>query len=145
MVTHKDTVLGLGDGGAHLGLICDASYPTTMLAHWTRDRTRGPKLPLTDVVKALSSETADLVGLRDRGRIGVGYKADLNVIDYDRIRLRAPRVRHDLPAGGRRIIQPADGYVATVVTGTVTQRDGEATGAMPGHVVRGSQSAPTAP
>ena len=140
MLTHKDTVLGLGDGGAHLGLVCDASYPTTMLAHWTRDRTRGPRILVQDAVKALTSEVADTVGLRDRGRIEIGRKADMNVINYDRVLLRAPRVVHDLPTGARRIIQPADGYVATVVTGAVTHRDGEPTGAMPGRVVRGARA-----
>jgi N-acyl-D-aspartate/D-glutamate deacylase len=142
MMTHPDTVLGLGDGGAHLGLICDASYPTSMLSFWTRDRTRGPKFSVPDAVKALTSQTADVVGLCDRGRLLTGYKADINVIDYDRLRLRAPQVVHDLPTGGRRMIQRAEGYVATLVNGTVTHRDGTATGAMPGHLVRGMQPAP---
>jgi len=142
MMTHKDTVLGLGDGGAHLGLICDASYPTTMLAHWTRDRVRGPKLSVPAAVKAMTSDTATAVGLRDRGRIACGYKADLNVIDYAKLRLRAPQAAHDLPAGGRRIIQRADGYVATFVNGVATHRNGSATGALPGRLVRGPQRAP---
>jgi N-acyl-D-amino-acid deacylase len=142
MLSSPSTIPGLGDGGAHLGLICDASWPTTMLAHWTRDRSRGPKLDLVSVVKAMTSEVADAVGLQDRGRIAVGYKADVNVIDYDRVRLRAPHVVHDLPAGGRRILQQADGYVATFVTGTLTHHDGKPTGQYPGRVVRGAQPPP---
>jgi len=142
MMTHPDTVLGLGDGGAHLGLLCDASYPTTMLAHWTRDRTRGPKLPVPAAVRAMTSQTAEAVGLRDRGRIAPGYKADLNIIDYHRLRLHLPTVARDLPAGGRRIVQRADGYVATFVNGIATHRDGWPTGALPGRVVRGAQPDP---
>jgi N-acyl-D-amino-acid deacylase len=142
MMTHPDTVLGLGDGGAHLGLLCDASYPTTMLAHWTRDRTRGPKLPVPAAVRAMTSQTAEAVGLRDRGRIAPGYKADLNIIDYHRLRLHLPTVARDLPAGGRRIVQRADGYVATFVNGIATHRDGSPTGALPGRVVRGAQPDP---
>ena len=142
MMTHRDTVLGLGDGGAHLGLICDASYPTTMLAYWSRDRVRGPKLPLERVVKKLTSETAELAGLLDRGRIAVGYKADLNVIDYDNLQMGLPTPVYDLPAGGRRIIQNSNGYVATLVSGVVTQRDGSPTGAFPGKLVRGRKATP---
>jgi N-acyl-D-amino-acid deacylase len=142
MLRHPDAVLGLGDGGAHCGLLCDASYPTTMLAHWTRDRWRGPRLTVPEAVRALTSSTASLVGLGDRGVLAPGYKADVNVIDYDRLRARLPEVVHDLPAGGRRVVQRADGYVATIVTGTVTQRDGEPTGALPGRLVRGARPAP---
>jgi N-acyl-D-aspartate/D-glutamate deacylase len=142
MMVHPDTVLGLGDGGAHLGLLCDASYPTTMLTHWTRDRTRGPKLEVPQVIKALTAETAQAVGLLDRGRVAAGYRADLNVLDYDGLRLHVPEVVWDLPAGGRRVVQRADGYVATVVAGAVTYRDGEPTGALPGRLVRGARSAP---
>ena len=144
MLKHPDTILGLGDGGAHLGLICDASYPTTMLGYWTRDRTRGPRLAIPEAVHALTSSTASAVGLNDRGRIAPGYKADLNVIDYDRLQERIPTVVRDLPAGGRRILQRADGYVATVVNGNVTARDGEPTGALPGGLVRGPQRSPGA-
>jgi N-acyl-D-amino-acid deacylase len=142
MMTHEGTVLGLGDGGAHLGMICDASYPTTMLAHWTRDRTRGPKLSVPAVVKALSGDTAEAVGLNDRGRVAPGYRADLNVIDYDRVLLRMPEVVYDLPAGGRRMIQRADGYVATIVAGQTTYRDGASTGALPGRLIRGARPVP---
>src|SRR6185295_13412647 len=133
MITHPDTVLGLGDGGAHCGLVCDASYPTTMLTYWTRDRTRGPRLTLPEVVKKLAADTAELVGLKDRGRVAVGYKADLNVIDYDRLRMFRPEPVYDLPTGGRRIVQRSEGYVATLVSGVVTYREGQSTGAMPGR------------
>ena len=139
MMSHKDSILGLGDGGAHLGMICDASYPTTMLAYWTRDRVRGPRLDIGTVVRKLSHDTACAVGLRDRGVVAPGFKADLNVIDYDNLTMEAPRVVHDLPAGGRRMIQPTHGYLATIVSGAVTYRDGHATGALPGRLVRGLQ------
>ena len=140
MMQHKDTVLGLSDGGAHVGTICDGSFPTSMLVHWTRDRTRGPKLPLEWVVKAQSADTAAAVGLHDRGRLAPGLKADVNIIDYDRLLLHAPEVRFDLPAGGKRLVQRADGYAATVVAGRVTYRDGQATSELPGRLVRGGRS-----
>lgn len=139
MITHKDALLGLGDGGAHYGLICDASYPTTMLAYWSRDRVRGPKMPVEDVVRKLTSVNADAFGFHDRGRLAPGYKADLNVIDYDKVRLHAPEVVYDLPSGGKRIVQRADGYKATIVGGEVTYRDGVPTGALPGKLIRGVQ------
>jgi N-acyl-D-aspartate/D-glutamate deacylase len=142
MMQHKDTVLGLGDGGAHCGLICDASYPTTMLAYWTRDRTRGPRIAIEEVVKALSADTAKAVGLHDRGIVAPGYKADVNIVDLARIELHIPEVVRDLPGGGRRVVQRARGYVATIQNGVVTYRDGEPTGAMPGRLVRGAQPAP---
>jgi len=142
MMRHKDSILGLGDGGAHCGIVCDASYPTTMLAYWSRDRLRGDRLPVQQVVRMLSAQTAEAVGLLDRGRIAVGYRADLNVIDYDKVQLRAPEVVYDMPTGGRRIVQRARGYDATVVAGAVTYRNGQATGALPGRVVRGPQAAP---
>lgn len=144
MMRHPDTVLGLGDGGAHLGLLCDASYPTTMLSYWTRDRTRGPRLTVPEAVRALTSRTAHTVGLRDRGVIAPGYKADLNVIDHSRVQERMPIVVRDLPAGGRRIVQRADGYVATIVSGTIVARDGAHTEALPGRLVRGPQPRPAA-
>jgi N-acyl-D-amino-acid deacylase len=142
MMRHKDTVLGLGDGGAHCGIVCDASYPTTMLAYWSRDRRRGERLTLPQVIKMLSADTAAAVGLLDRGRIAPGYKADINVIDYDKLRLKTPEVVHDLPTGGRRIVQRSEGYVATVLNGRITYRDGVSTGALPGRVVRGPRAAP---
>ena len=142
MMSHPGAVLGLGDGGAHCGTICDGSFPTFMLTHWVRDRTRGERLPLAAVVKWLAQDTARAVGLQDRGVIAPGYKADLNVIDPDRLRLHAPEVVHDLPGGGRRLVQRADGYAATLVSGTVVYRDGVATGELAGRLVRGAQAAP---
>jgi N-acyl-D-aspartate/D-glutamate deacylase len=141
MMRHKDSVLGLSDGGAHVGTICDGSFPTSMLVHWTRDRRRGERLPLEWVVKAQSADTAAAVGLHDRGRLAPGLKADVNVIDYDRLTLHAPEVRFDLPAGGKRLVQRADGYSATIVAGSITYRDGEATGALPGRLIRGARTA----
>ncbi|MBU4436010.1 MAG: amidohydrolase family protein [Alphaproteobacteria bacterium] len=144
MLSHKDTVPGLSDGGAHVGMICDGSFPTSNLVHWTRERTRGPRIPLATMVAMQTRDTALTVGLRDRGLIAPGYRADLNVIDYEGLRLDAPRVAYDLPAGGRRLTQKAYGYVATIVGGVVTYRDGEPTGALPGRLVRGAQAAPMA-
>ncbi|OYX04666.1 MAG: amidohydrolase [Caulobacter vibrioides] len=144
MLTHRDTVPGLSDGGAHVGMICDGSFPTSNLIQWTRDRTRGPRIPLETMIARQSRGTAQAVGLLDRGLIAPGYRADLNVIDYEDLRLEAPRVAYDLPAGGRRLTQRAHGYVATVVAGVVTQRDGEPTGALPGRLVRGAQATPLA-
>ncbi|MGV9773439.1 N-acyl-D-amino-acid deacylase family protein [Streptosporangium sp. NPDC003464] len=137
MLLHPQAVLGLGDGGAHCGFICDASMPTTMLSHWARDRSRGARLPLEHVVKLMSRDTARLYGLHDRGTISPGMKADLNLIDFERVGNHRPRMVHDLPAGGRRLIQRADGYVATFVGGTQTFSHGEHTGALPGRLVRG--------
>jgi N-acyl-D-aspartate/D-glutamate deacylase len=136
LMRNKNTLLGLGDGGAHVGVICDASQPTFMLSYWGRDRA-GERLALPSLVKALTSANAEAVGLNDRGRIAAGRKADLNLIDFDRLRLHAPRAVYDLPAGGRRLTQDADGYVATLVSGEVTYRQGEATGNLPGRLVRG--------
>jgi N-acyl-D-aspartate/D-glutamate deacylase len=144
MIVHPLTVPGLSDGGAHVGMICDGSFPTTMLTHWTRDRVRGPKLPLSDVIRMQTRDTARLLGLNDRGVVKPGYRADLNVIDYERLRLHAPEVAYDLPAGGRRLVQRASGYKATIVAGEVTYRDGEATGALPGRLIRGAKPAPMA-
>jgi N-acyl-D-aspartate/D-glutamate deacylase len=126
-------------------MICDGSFPTSNLAHWTRARTRGPRLPLGRVVRSQTWDTARALGLHDRGRIAPGYRADLNAIDYDRVSLHPPEVAYDLPAGGRRLLQRARGYVATVVAGEITYRDGEPTGALPGRLVRGPRAAPAAP
>ncbi|HEY2302893.1 MAG TPA: amidohydrolase family protein [Acidimicrobiales bacterium] len=139
MLTHPAGVSGLSDGGAHCGLICDASIPTFLLTHWARDRSRGERLPLAYVVKKQTHDTAALYGLDDRGVIRTGKKGDLNVIDFSRLRLHTPRVANDLPAGGRRLLQAADGYVATVVSGQVTRRHGRDTGARPGRLVRGAR------
>jgi len=141
MMRHPGAVLGLGDGGAHCGTICDGSYPTFMLMHWVRDRERGERMSLSSVVKALSHDTARTVGLLDRGTIAIGSKADLNIIDFDRLALHAPEVARDLPGGGRRLVQRAEGYTATIVSGAVVYRDGVATGALPGRLVRGPQAA----
>jgi len=136
-LTHPQAVVGLGDGGAHCGLICDASLPTTMIAHWTRDRSRGEQLPLEWVVRKQTKDTAALFGMTDRGTLEVGKRADVNVIDHERLNLRTPELVYDLPAGGRRLIQTAEGYVATIVAGEVTRREGADTGARPGRLVRG--------
>jgi N-acyl-D-aspartate/D-glutamate deacylase len=144
MLQHDCVVPGLSDGGAHVGMICDGSFPTTNMAFWTRDRKRGPTLPLEKMVKGQCRDTAELVGLFDRGLVQPGYRADLNVIDYDRLKLKAPSVAYDLPTGGRRLVQRAEGYTATIVAGEVTYRDGEPTGALPGRLLRGATSAPAA-
>lgn len=144
LLAHPDTVVGLGDGGAHYGLICDASYPTFMLTHWTRDAAGGQAFDLPWTVRALSSVPARCVGLHDRGLVAPGFKADLNVIDYDRLALLAPRVIRDLPAGGKRLRQTATGYAATIVSGRITYRDGQPTDELPGRLVRGARTSPSA-
>jgi len=141
MIAHPDTVMGLGDGGAHVGIISDASYTTYLLTHWGRDRAHG-RFDLGYLVKRLTSETARAVGLMDRGILAPGMKADINVINFDRLRVNAPTMAFDLPAGGKRLLQGADGYVATIVSGNVTYRDGKETGALPGKLVRGPRVAP---
>jgi len=138
MLENPDTVLGLSDGGAHVRFICDASLPTYMLTHWTRDRTRGDRLSLESIVRKQTALTAEVVGLTDRGTLAVGKKADINVIDLEHLTLRPPHPADDLPAGGRRILQDASGYVATIVSGVVTRRDDSDTGARPGRLVRAS-------
>jgi N-acyl-D-aspartate/D-glutamate deacylase len=137
MMSHRAAVSGLSDGGAHCGLICDASYPTFLLTHWARDRKRGPRFPLEYVVRKQTLDTASLFGLTDRGVLAVGKKADVNVIDMDALALEVPLMAYDLPAGGKRLIQGARGYDATVVSGVVTRRHGVDTGARPGSVLRG--------
>jgi N-acyl-D-aspartate/D-glutamate deacylase len=136
MMTHPDAVIGGSDGGAHCSVICDASMPTSMLANWTRDRVRGEKLPLPQAVKMQTSATATAFGLTDRGVIRAGMRADLNVIDYDQLRLCRPEMAYDLPGGARRMLQRATGYAVTAVGGQVTFRDGVDTGARPGCLVR---------
>jgi N-acyl-D-aspartate/D-glutamate deacylase len=130
------TILGLGDGGAHCGLICDSSLPSYMLTHWVRDRHRGPKFSLEYIVKRLTSENADFFGFHDRGRLAPGLKADINVVDFASLRLHHPELRHDLPAGGKRLVQRADGYTVTFVSGMPVFENGEETGARPGRLVR---------
>ena len=144
MMRNPNTLFGLSDGGAHVGAICDVSVPTYMLSHWCRDRTRGDKLDLPFVVKSQTKDTAEAVGLFDRGVIKPGYRADLNVIDFDRIGLEPPYMVYDLPGGARRLTQKAKGYVATIARGQVVYREGEPTGALPGRLVRGHQPAPSA-
>jgi N-acyl-D-aspartate/D-glutamate deacylase len=141
MMSHPRTVLGLSDGGAHCGLICDASMPTYLLTHWVRDRTRGPRLPLEHTVHLQTGRTAALYGLDDRGVIGPGKRADINVVDLEGLRLHAPEMVFDLPAGGRRLVQRVDGYDATLCAGAVTFEAGEATGERPGRLVRGGAQA----
>lgn len=136
MMLAPDTVLGLADGGAHVRMICDASQPTSMLTHWVRDRTRGPRLDLALAVKRQTSETAALLGLDDRGVVAPGKRADLNVVDLAGMKLHRPRPVDDLPAGGRRILQDATGWDLTMVAGTVTRRHGIDTGDRPGRLLR---------
>jgi N-acyl-D-amino-acid deacylase len=142
MMHHPRAVLGLGDGGAHCGLICDASIPTFMLTHWVRDRTRGPRVPIEFAVQRMTRDTARLFGMSDRGTIEVGMKADLNLIDLENLALELPEAVNDLPAGGKRLMQRAQGYVATFVSGEEIMRNGTPTGALPGKLVRGEQAAP---
>jgi N-acyl-D-aspartate/D-glutamate deacylase len=141
MMTHPRTVLGLSDGGAHCGLICDASMPTYLLTHWVRDRTRGPRLGLEETVRMQTGRTAAVYGLDDRGVLAPGKRADINVVDLDGLRLHAPEMVFDLPAGGRRLVQHVDGYKATMCAGAVTFTDGEPTGERPGGLVRGGAQA----
>jgi N-acyl-D-amino-acid deacylase len=141
LIRRDDVVLGLGDGGAHYGMICDASFPTFLLAHWARDRSSG-RLTIAEAVRELTSVPARVAGLADRGRIAVGYKADLNIIDHAALRLHRPVITYDLPAGGRRLDQTADGYVATIVSGQTIAENGKPTAARPGKLVRGRQPAP---
>jgi N-acyl-D-amino-acid deacylase len=141
LLHRDDVILGLGDGGAHYGMICDASYSTYFLAHWARDRKSG-RFEVPEAVRELTSVPARIAGLADRGRIAVGYKADLNVIDHAALRIHKPVITHDLPAGGRRLDQTADGYVATIVSGEVIAENGVPTDARPGKLVRGRQPVP---
>ncbi|MGZ4736665.1 MAG: N-acyl-D-amino-acid deacylase family protein [Acidimicrobiia bacterium] len=141
MLAHPDTIVGLGDGGAHVSTICDASFPTTLLTLWGRDRDHG-RLELPFLVERQTRATARAVGLLDRGVLAPGYRADVNVIDFEHLTARQPEMHYDLPAGGRRLVQRADGYVATLAAGTVTYEHGEATGLLPGRLVRGPQATP---
>ncbi|MGI4812726.1 MAG: N-acyl-D-amino-acid deacylase family protein [Janthinobacterium lividum] len=137
-LAHPRTVVGLGDGGAHYGLICDASFPTFVLTHWVRDSADGFALPWA--VKALSHDTARVIGFKDRGLLAPGYKADINVIDFEKLRLGMPRVVRNLPAGGRRLTQSAEGYDVSIVSGKITYRHGKPTGELPGRLVRSTAS-----
>ncbi len=142
MMQNPATILSLSDGGAHCGVICDASFPTYMLSYWVRDRSRGERLPLEKVVSMQTRDTARLYGMDDRGVLAPGLKADINVIDFERLNILAPEMIFDLPAEGRRLVQRAEGYRATIVSGVITFEDGVATGELPGKLVRGPQAAP---
>ncbi|MCZ6619854.1 MAG: amidohydrolase family protein, partial [Gammaproteobacteria bacterium] len=142
VIEHPQSVFGLSDGGAHCGVLVDASVPTYMLSYFTRDRQRGPRMSLEFVVHKLTRNSAEVYGLRDRGVIAPGYTADFNLIDYDGLKLHPPKMVYDLPAGGKRLVQTAQGYRMTIKSGEVTYECGEHTGLMPGRLVRGCQSAP---
>ncbi len=142
MLEHEHSVVGLGDGGAHVGTICDGSFPTTMLTHWVRDRTRGERIDLATVIAKQTSRTAQMIGLNDRGVLAPGMKADVNVIDLDALVLHRPTMAFDLPAGGKRLLQRAEGYLHTIVSGDEVYAGGEATGELPGRLVRGAQPVP---
>ena len=142
MLRHPHTLVSLGDGGAHVGMLCDASAFTYMLIHWVRDRTQGERMKLPWAIRRMTRDNALALGLADRGLLRPGFKADLNVIDHDKLTLHCPEPVYDLPGGGRRLIQRAEGYAATLVSGVPVHRDGAATGALPGRLVRGPQAAP---
>ena len=142
MLDHPYTFAGLGDAGAHCGALCDASFPTTLIQHWGRDRSRGPKIPLQKLIAMQTSETAQQLGLMDRGVLKSGYKADINIIDYEALRPCEPEIVYDLPANGRRLVQKAVGYETTLISGKVAFRNGESTGQLNGRLLRGSQPAP---
>lgn len=138
-IAHPHSVFGLSDGGAHCGVLCDASMPTYMLAYMSRDRTKGETFSIEFTVNKMTQDTALVYGMTDRGVIANGYRADLNIIDFDNLKLLDPEMVYDLPAGGRRLIQKSEGYVATICKGQVTYENGEHTGAMPGRLLRGAQ------
>jgi N-acyl-D-aspartate/D-glutamate deacylase len=138
MMNHPQALMGLTDGGAHVGTICDASFPTYLITHWTRDRETN-RLELPKVIKMLSADPADYMGFIDRGRIKEGYKANINIIDYEQLRLFPPKMIQDLPAGGQRLLQEAQGYRALVVNGEVVLENDQLTGKLPGRLVRSTQ------
>ncbi len=138
MLSNKNAIMGLSDGGAHVGFILDAGYPTWLLTYWGRQRDRWP---VEELVRRLTSDTAHAAGLMDRGVLAAGMKADINVIDYDRLSFGRPYVAYDLPAGGKRLLQKASGYEMTLVSGRITYRNGDATGDLPGRVLRGQRPA----
>jgi N-acyl-D-aspartate/D-glutamate deacylase len=140
MMAAPNSLIGLGDGGAHVGIMCDATATSYLLTHWTRDRGRGSLFPVSWAIKRLAADNAAAIGLDDRGLLKIGLKADINILDYDRLRLRRPEIVYDLPAGGKRLIQRTEGFDATIVSGAVVYRDGAATGALPGRLVRGARA-----
>ena len=135
MIRAPNAVIGMGDGGAHYGMICDSTYTTFLLSYWTRDR-EGERISLPEAISKITREPAAAIGFNDRGLLAEGMKADLNIIDHDRLQLSAPWVSHDLPAGGKRVTQSARGYVATIVSGQVILRDDQYTDRLPGRLVR---------
>lgn len=139
MIADPNTLIGLGDGGAHVGIMCDATATSYTITHWTRDRARGALFPLSWIIKRLTADNAAAIGLDDRGLLRTGMKADLNILDYDALRLRSPEIVYDLPAGGKRLVQRTEGFDATIVSGEVVYHGGEATGALPGRLVRGQR------
>ena len=141
LLEHPNVLFGLSDGGAHCGVIADAGMPTFIMTHWGRDRSKGDKMSLEFIVRALTSNTAEAFGMFDRGRIAEGYIADLNIIDFDKMRLHRPEAVFDLPAGGRRLVQRAEGYDCTIKAGEVIFEQGQHTGALPGKLVRRSDEA----
>lgn len=144
MLENPNTLSALSDGGAHVGAICDVSLPTFMITYWCRDRIRGPRFSLPDIIRSQTKDTAEAVGLNDRGVIAPGYLADLNVIDFERLKLKVPHMLYDLPTSARRLMQEADGYVATIKSGRLIYREGRPTGALPGRLIRGRKPAPHA-
>jgi N-acyl-D-aspartate/D-glutamate deacylase len=142
MIAAPNTLLGLGDGGAHVGIMCDATSTTFTLTHWTRDRGRGALFPVSWIIKRLTADNAAAIGLADRGLLRTGMKADINILDYDNMRLRPPQIAYDLPAGGKRLLQRTEGIDATIVSGAIVYRHGEATGALPGRLIRGGNVTP---
>jgi N-acyl-D-aspartate/D-glutamate deacylase len=142
MMRYEGSIFSLSDGGAHVGMICDASAPTFLLTHWARDRTRGERARIEEVIRRQTSDTANFYGLMDRGVLAPGYLADINVIDHKNLKLENPYLAFDLPAGGRRLLQQAKGYTATIKSGVVVSRNGEFTGALPGRLVRGPKARP---
>ena len=138
---HPQALYGLSDGGAHVGTVCDASMPTYMITHWTRDRSRGRKLDLPTVIRMLTGAQADYLGMSDRGYLREGLKADINIIDLERLQMEPPHMAQDLPAGGQRLLQGARGYTATIVAGDVVMEEGRLTGAKPGRLYRAGQPA----
>jgi N-acyl-D-aspartate/D-glutamate deacylase len=141
MISAPNTLIGLGDGGAHVGIMCDATATSYTLTHWTRDRGRGSLFPVSWGIKRLTADNAAAIGLNDRGLLRAGMKADINILDYDNMRLRSPEIVYDLPAGSKRLVQRTDGFDATIVSGAVVYRRGEATGALPGRLIRGTREA----
>jgi N-acyl-D-amino-acid deacylase len=142
MMRHSNSIYGLADGGAHCGMISDASIPTFLLTHWARDRSRGERIPIEELVENQTRRTARCFGLEDRGVIAPGMKADINVIDFENLRIHAPKIAYDLPAGGKRFLQEITGYHSTICSGEVIYRHGKATGRLPGRLIRGPQAAP---